>query len=98
MEGVQAPTREDPPRIDLEVCRVQALLSTRGELVTFDLIRDQDRAAWLLRPYPPLALPERPESAFLHGSPQILYRGEHWKLDVPQDHSGRQNLMCILKT
>lgn len=43
--------RECAPRIDLEVWRVQAQLGSRGELVTFDLIRDQDRVAWLLRPY-----------------------------------------------
>lgn len=43
--------RHNPPRIDLEVWRVQARLGRRGELVTFDLIRDQDRVAWLLRPY-----------------------------------------------
>ena len=43
--------RESPPRIDLEVWRVQARLGTRGELVTFDLVRDQDRVPWLRRPY-----------------------------------------------
>lgn len=45
--------RENAPRIDLEVWRVQARLGRGGELVTFDLIRDPDRAAWLLRPYAP---------------------------------------------
>jgi hypothetical protein len=43
--------RENPPGIDLGVWRVQARLGRRGELVTFDLMRDQDRAAWLIRLY-----------------------------------------------
>ena len=43
--------RENAPHIDLEVWRVQAQLGAEAELVTFDLIRDQDRVAWLLRPY-----------------------------------------------
>ncbi|WP_258868593.1 hypothetical protein [Arthrobacter sp. RT-1] len=51
MAGVQGLPRHDPPRIDVEVWRVLARLGKRSELVTFDLIRDQDRVAWLLRPY-----------------------------------------------
>ena len=43
--------RENAPHIDLEVWRVQAQLGRSSELVTFDLIRDQERVAWLLRPY-----------------------------------------------
>ena len=43
--------RENAPHIDLEVWRVQAQLDESSELVTFDLIRDQGRVAWLLRPY-----------------------------------------------
>lgn len=45
--------RDNPPRIDLEVWRVQAQLGRRGELVTFDLIHSHERTAWLLRPYAP---------------------------------------------
>lgn len=51
MAGVQALPRHNPPRIDVEVWRVQARLGKRSELVTFDLSRDQDRVAWLLHPY-----------------------------------------------
>lgn len=43
--------RHNPPRIDVEVWRVQARLGRRGELVTFDLIHSSERTAWTLRPY-----------------------------------------------
>ena len=41
--------RQNAPRIDLEVWRVRARLGRGGELVTFDLVRDQDPAAAPLR-------------------------------------------------
>lgn len=43
--------RGEGPAIDLEVWRVQVRPHASAELVTVDLIREQDRAVWLLRPF-----------------------------------------------
>ena len=43
--------RGEGPAIDLEVWRVQVRSRASAELVTVDLIRDQDRVVWHLRPY-----------------------------------------------